>query len=119
MLPHVKTTTTDLCMHGKPWRKRTTSMCANLGLGGLNNYRCYGAKLSGRPHVVLKGTDRHGRFLTKVVEPYPKLFCSIVASCYVVATRRQRFSALWRYVASRPVYTFDRASDYGAGRVPV
>ena len=63
----------DFCQYGEPWRKATYFLASQHFV--LNFRQCKGShgicSRTGMVHIPLQGTDDHGRFLTKVAEPYP------------------------------------------------
>ncbi|CAE8586489.1 unnamed protein product [Polarella glacialis] len=78
---------TEFCMFGKPWRKSTKVVGVNICLRKFDDYRCTNkpcgvCKRTMRPHVVLSGSDpnKPGQFLTLTAQPYPRGFCSILAT---------------------------------------
>ena len=81
---HVQFSRADFCQWGTPWQKAIgflTVYCQPLGIIRLCGSRgtCSRTQL---PHVVLKGTDAHGVFLTHIAEPYPKPLCTaLVKMC--------------------------------------
>ena len=81
---HVQLVRTDFCMWGMPWHKATgflTVYCQPQPIVRLCRSRGSCARTN-RPHVVLKGTNADGVFLTHLAEPYPKLRCTkLVQMC--------------------------------------
>lgn len=68
--------TTDFCMWGAPWRKRTRFL-TNCSLAGEKLFCQCGAA---RPHIQLKGySSEHRKPWTKVAEAYPARLCNALA----------------------------------------
>jgi hypothetical protein len=61
-------------MYGEPWKKPTKILYHNFDLSSVSRL-CHGTaahcSFSNRPHIALKGTDKHGVFLTLKAQPYP------------------------------------------------
>ena len=67
--------TTDQCQFGSRWRKRTRFACWHCGDVSILDVRCVGHKgicsLSGKPHIVLRGSGPNGVLWTKLAQEYP------------------------------------------------
>ena len=83
----------DQCMYGAPWRKRTGLLCANIPSESLQKLekRCMGTRgccdKSGKPHILLIGTDGHGVCWTKRAQSYPLDLAKNIASCIIEKVR--------------------------------
>ena len=72
---------TDFCGFGTPWQKRTRLRGTLRGMHALVR-KCRGGKICSfthHSHVVLKGRDQHGVYLTQRAQPYPRCLCALVA----------------------------------------
>ena len=82
--PRARLTRSDFCCWGTPWRKATGFLTANCQTH-LFAKQCTGrgrCSTSHRAHVVLKGTNAQGIFLTSIAERYPQRFCqALVTTC--------------------------------------
>ena len=83
-LPHVQGILTDCCQFGSPWQKRTLLLCSRIDEQDLA--RCSrlcsappGWCSSGRQHVRLAGSNRHGVPLKAVAQAYPHKLCHSLA----------------------------------------
>jgi hypothetical protein len=86
-------------MFGKPWRKRTRFMFANVDLAPAIRH-CHGRGIcdrSGHAHVELTGTQK-GVFMTLIAEPYPPKMCSILVRCFANAMCQRAVSRLLKYI---------------------
>ena len=101
--------TTEFCMWGKPWRKSTSFMCANLDASRLGERRCLHkprgcCKRTLRPHRALEGIDPVSKmFWTKIAEPYPASLSSALAKCFEDALLQKRATNFCKFLkAARP-----------------
>ena len=83
----VQEVVTDFCMWGKPWRKRTRFLVGHADPADLDKLarRCHGRGLcqrTGRPHVILTGSER-GIRRTLLAMPYPEELCHVLASILI------------------------------------
>ena len=77
----------DFCMFGTAWKKPTGILSVGLNLDWADSFRCLGAprgqcKRTLEHHLVLRGCNRQGVFLTKLAEKYPSSFCRHLARSY-------------------------------------
>ena len=91
---------TDYCAFGMPFRKRTRFLSTRVDLESMC-FKCSGkskCSFSGKPHVMLVGTDEDGVFLAHLAGPYPKKMVAIMAKCFeysIDAQRTHTFSKWW------------------------
>ena len=77
---------TEFCMYGMPWRKSTRVVGFNIDLLPLGARRSIDkprglCARTMQPHTVLRGLDK-GVFLTRIAQPYPRLFCKVLTNCF-------------------------------------
>ena len=100
-LPPVDTIT-DFCSYGTPWRKRTRFW--SWGLDGTERLRNICKSTHGtcdfscKQHVLLKGVNKHGKYLTLQAQPYPCSLCTAIARCYLESWQEQLLAAMSKAV---------------------
>jgi hypothetical protein len=77
----------DYCMFGTPWKKPTRVIGFGIHVDRLSAYQCRGAGRgiccrTLRPHLRLSGTSE-GKNKTLIAQPYPRLFCTTLARCFI------------------------------------
>ena len=91
---------TDFCMDGKPFRKRTRLMWANVdlypALRQCSSRRGICAR-TGACHQQLQGTQG-GQFLTMLAQPYPHRLCQRLATCFHAAVMQRASEGLWQFL---------------------
>ena len=91
---------TDFCMDGKPWRKRTRLMWANLDLRYVLR-SCTGKRgicaRTGCSHQQLQGSQG-GQFMTLLAQPYPHRLCQRLAAAFGNAFFNHSAEKLWELI---------------------
>jgi len=88
----------DFCQFGAPFRKPTNvltngapeplaKMCANSPRGFCSR--------TGRRHMLLRGTDAEGRFLTSLAEAYPRQFAAALVRSLETHRHETDSAAFW------------------------
>ena len=92
---------TEFCMwQSQPFRKSTGFLyTTSIDMSRVFARRCLGAKRgmclkTGCPHKALSGTDEHGKFWTKIAEPYPSAMCHQLASSFDAAIANRRYQLI-------------------------
>lgn len=89
---------TDFCMDGKPFRKRTRLMWANVDLAASLRH-CATSKgicsRTGGRHEQLQGSCG-GQFLTLLAQPYPHRLCQRLANAFHAAVMYRCSEPLWQ-----------------------
>ena len=97
----------DQCLFGSLWRKRTAIWSWNCGsvkeLGSLCPSTGGICSASGKPHIVLSGTDPDTKKLfTAGAQEYPKLFARAIASLVLCSYHASVDCKLHRFCGVRP-----------------
>lgn len=84
--PRVRQYVTHYCYWGKPFKKATLFVTVNLVLQRLECAQCHASKrglcqFTQAPHLRLCGQDQHGRWLTRLAQPYPLKMRNAIAKC--------------------------------------
>ena len=93
---------TDFCMDGKPFRKRTRLLWANVDLRYAVR-QCHGKRgicaCSGLRHQQLQGSQG-GQFLTLLAQPYPHRLCQRLSTAFQHAYLHRAAEGLWDLIGS-------------------
>ena len=102
-MANVTAVTTDFCMFGKPWRKRTQLLTGNL----CEEERarlcrlCHGSRgfcqRTGQKHLQLTGSSPSGQPWTAIAQPYPAALCEQLAFVLTERAREQHLAKLSKY----------------------
>ena len=93
---------TDFGMDGKPYRKRTRVMWANVVLSGCRRQCCTSKGLCSRTGIRNQQlqASQGGQFLTLWAQPYPHLLCRRLATAFHAAVLQHASDPLWQKLQS-------------------
>ena len=77
-------TSLHMCQYGTPWKKSTTLMIFGVPANSFEFNKCKATRSgicsrSHQNHIVLRGTDGQGKFLSAQAQVYPTQFARALA----------------------------------------